>query len=217
MEKMEQDIGLKFLENQEMERQRIARELHDSTVQNLTMLIHKAELCFKLIEKDPVQAQLEIRIMSEALRSTINEMRDIIYDLRPMALDDLGLKEALERYVAQAMLQHEIMLRLSVSGNSCELPPIVSTTLFRIITEACNNAIKHGKPGKIDISLNYGGDYLECSVEDDGIGFEVKENAGMKNFGLSIMKERTHLLKGDFLIRSEIGKGTKIRVKIPVL
>ena len=136
MEKMEQNIGLKFLEDQEIERQRIARELHDSTVQNLTMLIHKAELCFKLIEKDPVQAQLEIRTMSEALRSSINEMRDIIYNLRPMALDDLGLQEALERYIAQTMLQHEITLKLSTSGKQFELLPIVNTTLFRIITEA---------------------------------------------------------------------------------
>lgn len=217
MQKAKQDIGLKFLENQEMERQRIARELHDSTVQNLTMLIHKAELCFKLIEKDPVQAQLEIRMMSETLRSSINEMRDIIYDLRPMALDDLGLKEALERYAAQTMLQQEITLELYTSGNPCELIPIVNTTLFRIITEACNNAVKHGKPGKIEIYLNYGDDFLECSVEDDGIGFEVKENTGMRNFGLSIMKERTHLLNGEFQIQSEIGKGTKIKVKIPVL
>lgn len=217
MKTAEQDIGLKFLEEQEMERQRIARELHDSTVQNLTTLIHKTELCSKLILKDPVQVQLEMRMMSETLRNSINEMRDIIYDLRPMALDDLGLESALERFITQNMVQHDVKMNMVISGKKKELFPVVNMTLFRIITEACNNAIRHAKPDNVTIYINYGKELFSCKIEDDGCGFELNnESARTKNFGLSIMKERANLLKGEFKIHSETGKGTVVEVKIPV-
>jgi two-component system sensor histidine kinase DegS len=212
-----ENFGLKFLEEQEFERQRIARELHDSTVQNLTMLIHKTELCYKLIEKDQKQAKMEMRNMGDSLRSSIREMRDIIFDLRPLALEDTELEEALERYAAQEMLQHGVSIQIDSAGEAYRMLPVINTTLFRIIMEACGNAIKHGKPEKIRIELNYEKKYFQCSIEDDGCGFEVKEaDKRNKNFGLSIMKERACLLKGHVHIKSQVGKGTRVEVKIPI-
>lgn len=216
MEEIE-DIGLQLLEEQELERKRIARELHDSTIQNLTTLIHKTELCSKLIAKDPIQAQLEMRVLSDTLRSCIKEMRDIIYDLRPMELDDLGLDIALERFITQMTMQNEVKMEIIQTGTIQEFLPVINMTLFRIITEACNNAVRHGKSKNVMIYLIYDGNYFFVKVIDDGCGFEV--NQGLiekKSFGISIMRERTHLLKGEFEIHSELGKGTTIEVKIPL-
>lgn len=212
-----ENIGLKLLEEQELERKRIARELHDSTVQNLTTLIHKTELCSKLIIKDPVQAQLEIRMMRDTLKNSINEMRDIIYDLRPMAIDDLGLEMALERFITQTMIQKEVSMKITAMGEEQELLPVVNMTLFRIITEACNNAIRHGNPSNITVELHYGKEYFFSRIRDDGSGFKINnELAKKKSFGISIMRERAHLLNGHFQIQSEIGKGTTVEVKIPI-
>lgn len=216
MEKKEDDIGIKLLEEQELERKRIARELHDSTVQNLTMLIHKTELCSKLIEKDPIQAKMEMRMMSDTLRNSINEMREIIFDLRPMVLDDLGLSVALERFITQQMLQKEVKIELSVRGREPKLLPVMKTTLFRIITEACNNALRHGNPQHIDIILKYEKESFYAEIKDDGCGFQTEnEILKEKKFGISIMRERAYLLKGTFQIESEVGKGTIVTVKIP--
>lgn len=216
MEKQEDDIEIKLLEEQELEKKRIARELHDSTVQNLTMLIHKTELCSKLIEKDPIQAKMEMHMMSDTLRSCINEMREIIFDLRPMVLDDLGLSIALERFITQQMLQREIKIELSVRGKEPKLLPVVKTTLFRIITEACNNALQHANPQNVSIMVTYEKEYFCAEIKDDGCGFETEsQKQKEKNFGISIMRERAYLLKGAFTIESQIGKGTVVTVKIP--
>ena len=217
MEQTKEDIGIRILEEQEQERKRIARELHDSTVQNLTTLIHKTELCSKLILKDPVHAQLEMRMMSDTLRSCINEMRDIIYDLRPMMLDDLGIEVALERYITQSMLQHEIKMELKTKGREPQLLPVVKTTLFRIITEACNNAVRHGKAEQILIDIKFEKKWFVARIEDDGCGFEVNNDAiKTKHFGISIMRERVHLLKGKLEIHSELENGTIVDIKVPV-
>jgi two-component system sensor histidine kinase DegS len=181
------------------------------------MLIHKTELCYKLIDKDPEQAKLEMLKMGGALRSSISEMRDIIYDLRPMVLEDTELEAALEQYAAQEMLQHEVNIRIASAGEPYQMLPVIHTTLFRIILEACGNAVKHGKPENIRIELNYEKKYFQCSIEDDGCGFEIKNiDKRSKNFGLSIMKERVCLLKGRIHIKSKLGKGTRIEVKIPI-
>jgi two-component system sensor histidine kinase DegS len=92
------DNGLSLLEAQEIERQRIARDLHDTTVQNLTSMVHKAELCIKLIDIDTVRAKLELNTMSNTIKTVINDMRGIIYNLKPMTLDDLGLTITVKRY-----------------------------------------------------------------------------------------------------------------------
>lgn len=212
-----ENIELEFLEKQELERKRIARELHDSIVQNLTTLIYKTELCSKLIFKDPVQAQLEMCMMSDTLRSCIKEMRDIIYDLRPMELDDLGLDIALEQFITQMTMQNEVKMKIIETGEAQEFLPVVNMTLFRIITEACNNAVRHGNSQNIEINLIYGLNYFSVKIKDDGCGFEVNnELIEKKNFGISIMRERAHLLKGEFQIQSKPEKGTVVEVKIPL-
>lgn len=215
--------GISILEAQEMERKRIARDLHDSTVQSLTNIVHKTEYCSKMIDKDPVQVKLELATMMNNIRSSIDDMRRIIYDLRPMSIDDLGLVPTIQRFVEQNKTEHEeIKFRIQVTSESDEidLPSVVTLTIFRIIQESCNNIYKYSQAKNVTISICYWEDEIEVSVEDDGIGFDKTligkgEEKVSSGFGLSIMQERAQLLQGTFAIDSQPGKGTKVSISIP--
>lgn len=219
--KISLDMGIDVLETQEAERKRIARDLHDSTVQNLTNMMHKTELCTRLIDIDPVRAKLELQTMINTIKSTINDMRNIIFGLRPMSLDDLGLIATIERYIRDLKKNHEMDISLIVRNEEKSILPVINLTLFRVVQEASNNAIKHGKASKIVIKLTYECEYILLSIKDNGVGFkkdtymDAKANI-FSGYGLSMMKERVLLLSGDFNIESSEKEGTKILVKVPL-
>ncbi len=219
--KISLEMGINVLETQENERKRIARDLHDSTVQNLTNMMHKTELCTRLIDIDPVRAKLELQTMINTIKSTINDMRNIIFGLRPMSLDDLGLIATIERYIRDFKKNHEIDIILKLQNEEKSILPVINLTLFRIVQEASNNAIKHGKADSIIVDLVYDDDFIFLTISDNGIGFkkdtymETKANM-FSGYGLSMMKERVLLLSGDFNIESSENNGTKILVKVPL-
>lgn len=210
-----------LLETQENERQRISRELHDSTVQNLTSLVHKAELCSKLVEMDPVRCKLELTTMSKTLREIIDDTRQMIYNLRPMSFDDIGLDVTIERALDKLESSETKKIHFSVEGEPYQIKPIIGITILRIIQEACSNAICHADPTMIQVALKYEEDHVSILIADDGKGFDVnivdtnarEDNSG---FGLSMMKERVYLLSGNINIQSKIGSGTTIIVDVPI-
>jgi len=213
-------LGLNLLEAQEKERQRIAADLHDSTVQNLTSLFHKAELCFKLIDIDSVRAKLELSSMSNTIKLIIDEMRDVIFNLKPMSLSDLGLILTMEQYVDQLKRDFDIQVKFIHNKEIENIVPVVSTTLFRIIKEACSNVIKHARASLLEINIEYSLDSILVSISDNGVGFNIEEyktnnKIQMSNFGLSIMQERAALLSGTLKIESTKGKGTEVMVTVP--
>ena len=212
---------LKLLETQENERQRISRELHDSTVQNLTSLVHKTELCSKLIDMDKVRCKLELNIMSKTLRDIINDTRNMIYNLRPMSFDDIGLEVTIKRALEKLESSETKKINFSVVGESYKINPVIGITLLRIIQEACSNAICHADCSIIKVVLNYQPGTMILSIEDDGKGFAYEETecnckADNSGFGLSMMKERVYLLSGKIDIHSKINAGTKIQVEVPI-
>lgn len=166
--------GINMLEIQERDRQRIARDLHDSTVQNLTGLIHRIELCLKLVDIDPVRSKLELSTMSNTIKLVINEIREIIYNLKPMSLDDLGLITTVDRYVNQIMMNHDINIHIYHNDERQDILPVINLSLFRIIQEACNNAIKHADAKIIEIKIMYEKNKITLSISDDGKGFDAK-------------------------------------------
>lgn len=211
----------KILETQEMERQRIARELHDSIVQNLTSIVHKIEFCTKLMDMDTVRCKLELQTMSEMVKRIIEDMRQVIYDLRPMSLDDIGLDVTLEREAAKWKNTGKVLVDYQTEGIIKKLPPLTSLTVLRIVQEACNNTIKHSEAKNIKIGLSYEKEKVKVEIADDGCGFEVESIEHLQRddgsgFGISIMKERVYLLSGKINIESIIGEGTKISVEIPI-
>lgn len=215
------DKGLGILEAQEIERQRIARDLHDTTVQNLTSLVHKSELCVKLIDIDSIRAKLELNTMSNTLKIVINDMRGMIYNLKPMTLDDLGLTITIERFANRIMSQSNIQVRVFSNQEPTEILPVIRLTLFRIIQETCNNVVKHANASLIDIDIKYEEKKIQVTIKDDGSGFDTSKLNRMpseqpSSFGLSIMKERISLLSGSIDIKSEKGLGTSISISIPL-
>ena len=217
----ENRYGIKILEQQENERSRIARDLHDSVVQVLTSLVHKCEMCSKIIDVDSIRAKLELEIMSKNLRDSISEMRNIIYDLRPMSFDDLGLNVTLESFINDVKSRVNMDISLTIEGSISELSNIVQLTIFRIVQECTNNSVKHSKGEKLDITLKYETDKIYLKAEDDGVGINLendeKKQGTHTGFGLDIMKERVALLNGKIDVFNNEGKGTCIEVNIPIL
>lgn len=216
-----EEIGLNILEAQEFERQRIARDLHDTTVQNLTGMVHKAELCVKLIDIDTIRAKLELLTMSSTLKSTISDMRGIIYNLKPMSLDDLGLTITVERYAQSLMEQSNIKINIHSNEEKYDIHPVIKLTLFRVIQEACSNVKKHAKASHINIDIEYQENHILIKIVDDGIGFNMNKLASnsiiqCSKFGLTFMKERIALLSGNIEILSEEEKGTNITINVPL-
>lgn len=214
---------LRILETQELERKRIARDLHDSPVQNLTAMVHKVDLCTRLIDTDPIRCKIELLNITKNMKNTINEMRRIIYDLRPMALDDIGLETALGRELKRIERQCNIQIDFFYDGYLDNIESTVSSTLFRIVQEACYNSVKHGECGLIKVNLSVTDNTVTVIIEDNGIGFDMNENKINQNkinqnqgFGLTTMKERIFLLSGKLTITSSVGNGTQIMVSIPM-
>ena len=225
-EKKEQEedefYRLTLLETQENERQRISRELHDSTVQNLTSLVHKTELCSKLVELDPIRCKLELNMMSRTLRDIINETREMIYNLRPMSFDDIGLDVTIERALDRLESSESKKISFSVEGTPYQINPVIGITILRIIQEACSNSIKYAQASLIQVVLRYEEKKICVSITDNGNGFDIEQNDGNprqdnSGFGLSMMKERVYLLSGNININSKINDGTKIVVEVPIV
>ena len=214
--------GLNILQAQEMERSRIACDLHDSVVQNLTTMVHKTEICIKTMEEDPIGVKLDLQLMSTNIRNVINDIRCIIFNLRPMAFDDLGLDIAIQRFLEKFKMMNTVDIIYKNDYNHEQLKnSVVSLTIYRIIQEACSNAVYHGHASKIKIALGNCNEYLILGIDDNGKGFNPDEQCTSGNndnsgFGLSIMKERIYLLSGSINIKSREGMGTSICVKIPI-
>ena len=214
-------VGYRILEAQEKERSRIACDLHDTIIQNLTTLVHRTELCMMDIDKDVIQVKLDMQIMMQQIRSIINDIRRIIYNLKPLALEDLGFDTVIEQYVRNYQESNKILIQVDGFEYIRNISDsIEKLTIFRILQEACSNALNHGKASRIDIQFSSTEKDVAMIIEDNGIGFDInkvkrssrKDNRG---YGLSIMRERVYLLSGDISIVSHINKGTRISVTIP--
>ncbi len=217
----DKEFRLALLATQEFERQRIARDLHDTTVQNLTSLVHKTELCLKLIDADPIRCRLELSTLINVLRGTIEETRNMIYNLRPMTFDDIGFDITVERFLDKLKSNSMVNFSYKVEGTPIQMDSVVELTLLRIIQEACNNSIKHAHPSNVAVKLSYTMEEIILTIQDDGDGFDTnyipdsprEDNSG---FGLSMMRERVYLLSGNFNIESNVGNGCVITVHIPI-
>lgn len=210
------------LEIQEKERQRIARDLHDSSLQILTHLVHKAELTSLYIDQDSIKAKLELATIEKNLRKVIEDIRNNIFDLRPMSFEDLGLKETIEKMLILLNQDKQFKIVTDIENIkfniSCSKKDIFLITIYRIIQECVQNSIKHSKGDEIRVSLKDKKKYYEIIIFDNGIGFDINEAAKKdKHFGLSVIKERVFLLNGRITINTQNQNGCLIKIEIPQL
>lgn len=209
---------LSVLDVQEKERQRIARDLHDSSLQNLTHLVHKVELSSLYIDEDPVKAKLELATVEKGLRKVIDDIRNRIYDLRPMTFDDLGLKEALLKLFAVLNQDGKYNIVTNIDdiniGSSDTVTELALINIYRIIQECVQNSINHAKGDKINVTLTDEKNIYKILIQDNGLGFDLKEAMKKdRHFGLSVVEERVFLLNGKIQIDTE--NGTSILIEIP--
>lgn len=208
-------INYTILDIQEKERQRIARDLHDSTVQNLTHLIHKIELSSKFIDQDIIRAKMELISINKNVKTIIDDMRNIIFDLRPMLFDDIGTNAAFDKLLLELQEKTKMTIEFDIQNIIIE-DKLIVMTVFHILQECCNNAIKHSKGTLLNVCLKQNDNQLFLIIQDDGIGFDLNSKIEDKHFGLTMVKERVSLLNGKIIIQAEYNKGTKININIPV-
>lgn len=205
------------LDYQEMDRKRIASELHDTSLQDLTHIIHQIELSSLYIDIDPIKAKLELEDVNNQIRRVIQDIRNTIFNLRPMSFDDLGLSEAIDQYID--FLQKKYAIDIFVHVDDIEYLDIKKKlNIYRIIHECLMNSAKHADANKIELLLKDEKAEIYISIKDDGIGFEKKKNISDENnkhYGLAIVKDRVSYLNGKYSITSDENKGTHIEVRIP--
>ncbi|TCO79356.1 sensor histidine kinase [Marinisporobacter balticus] len=213
-------VGIEIIKAQEEERQRVAREIHDGPAQSMANVVIKAEICEKLFDRDMEKAKYELTLLKNIVRGSLKDVRRIIYNLRPMSLDDLGLVPTLQRLFINFEDETKISVNFSVNINSEIGDAIIQLSLFRIVQEALNNIRKYAKTSKVMVKLEVIDKRINLLIIDDGVGFDVQCKLGANNkengFGLFIMKERVELLKGKIDIQSDVGMGTRIRATIPL-
>jgi two-component system sensor histidine kinase DegS len=214
-------LGLKIIKAQEEERQRVARDIHDGPAQLMSNVVLKAEICERMIDVDLDKAREELRNLKRIVRDSLQDVRKIIYDLRPMSLDDLGLVPTLQRYVLTFQEESGISVSFQTMGvQPSELKSVISLTVFRIVQEALNNVTKHANARNVGIQLEFLQKSLKLYVFDDGAGFDTEKLKQRHEdisggFGLVSMRERVELLDGEMIISSEPGRGTRLNITIP--
>lgn len=204
---------------QEEERRRIARELHDGIGPALaSMSLRLRAMLVSLEDDDPASRAAVAAEIEELARLATDHVRDIrrlIYDLRPAALDELGLVPALRDYLQRRQREQGLEIGLHADEGD-RLPATVETALFRFVQEAVHNAIKHAAAQALDISLIREKGGVRLSVTDDGQGFDPQAPRSGKQIGLWSMRERVEQLGGEFKLRSTPGQGTTLTAWVPL-
>ncbi len=215
--KIKQDFGIRIIASQEEERKRLSREIHDGPAQMMANVLMRSNLIDRTFKEKGAEAALqEISNLKVSVRNALSEVRRIIYDLRPMALDDLGIGPTLKKYLSTIMEYNPgVDIQFMTYNNERRISSDYEVAIFRLVQESVNNAIKHGKANQIIVKLEWLCDEINVVVKDDGKGFDT-ENVREGAFGLVGMKERIDLLKGFINITSTIGKGTVIMMKVPL-
>jgi signal transduction histidine kinase len=199
---------------QELERRRLARELHDETGQALTSIL----LSLRTVEEAEDEQELRAAVgeVRELVRSTLQDVRQLAVELRPKVLDDFGLVAALERLTQSFGEQTGISVHFQQNWpTSDRLPAEIETALYRIVQESLTNIVKHARATSVSVVLTRKDDSVSVVVEDDGVGFEP-HRAREDGIGLVGMRERVALLGGRLAIESRPGAGTTFVAEVPL-
>lgn len=211
-----QSFGLRILEAQEEERRRLSREIHDGPAQLLANTLLRTEIIEKKMNSNNLESALdEFRRLRQLVREALKEVRGIIYDLRPMALDDLGLVPALMKYLNTVKESFGIPISFQTLGTERRFSMKLETAVFRLVQESVQNACKHSEASQIEVKLEFQQESISILVRDNGIGFNV-EKKREDSFGLIGMSERVDLLGGRLTINSFPNEGTSVFINIPV-
>lgn len=207
-----------LVKSQEEERTRLAREIHDGPAQSFTHIVLRLEIMERLLNSDTETVRLEIASLKKQVRLNLQEIRRIVFNLRPIDLDEAGIGATLSKYIEKFQHNYGIHCVHEIRGKEQNIDKMLEITLFRLIQEGMTNVAKHAQATLVSIKLQFFSNSVIIEIEDNGIGFnfaEMEEKIQGK-FGLLGMQERIEMLSGQFIIKSIPNEGTKIRICIPI-
>ena len=212
------DCIIQVTSAQEEERRRISRDLHDGLGPTLAAIGNRLRACQLMVDSDPLGAKMELDEIAKGMKGHVQEVRELIHDLRPLALDQLGLAGAVSQHVARFSQEAGIPASFSESGE-VTLNPFAEVTVFRVVQECLTNVQKHANAGRVEVRLQAVDSWLKATVKDDGRGFDppaaASSSAG-NGKGLLSMRERAELLGGGLSIQSVPNGGCEVVLYIPL-
>jgi signal transduction histidine kinase len=200
---------------EEEERQRIARELHDGLGPDLASLNIRLRTVRKLLEREDHPITGEIEELADQVQASIRDIRRLIHDLRPVALDELGLTPALREHLTRCENEHGLVVEF-MADEGPRLPASIETALFRFVQETVNNVLRHAQAGRVSVTLMRDEDRVRLWVADNGRGFDAQLPRSGRHVGLWSMRERVEQLGGEFEVRSAPGQGTTVTAVVPL-
>lgn len=200
---------------QESERQRLSRQMHDGPAQALSNFILQTEIAVRLFEVDQEQARQELNTLKEAASHTFQKVRDFIFDLRPMMLDDLGLVPTVKRYADHLAEKLGMEISVSITGSERRLEPFLEVIVFRAIQELLSNASLHSQATSMKVQLDLGERMVKANVDDNGRGFDPLSVPAEAELTIKALRERMDMLGGNFDLDSAVGKGARFSFNIP--
>lgn len=215
MQKNDNNSNYCILVDIENERKRISTELHDDVVQNLVHLSQQIELTLLYLKTDTIAASLELADMKKNLKDTIELIREKIYNLRPMTFDDLGWKCSFSRLYDDLLNKRTWNINFDIDDLAGKYDEILLLSSYRLIKEACTNSYKHSNATKLNVSVKVINEKIIIKIDDNGIGFNLKECDLHNHFGLKEMYEIISLLNGEYSLNTGINEGTHISFVIP--
>lgn len=201
---------------QEAERQRLSRQMHDGPAQALSNFILQTEIALRLFDIDAAQARNELGNLKVAAMSTFQKVRNFIFELRPMMLDDLGLAPTILRYADMFKEQAGVEVSVTVTGSERRMEPYIEVMVFRAMQELLSNAVHQNQANLVKIQLDMSATLVKLSMDDNGKGFDIDALEKEANLGLKLIKERSEMLGGAFEINSSPGKGARVTLSIPI-
>ena len=204
-----------LVQAQEGERLRLSRQMHDGPAQSLSNFILQTDIAMRLFDMDIVEAREELVHLKHSATTSFQQVRDFIFELRPMMLDNLGLMPTLKRYVDWFKEQSHLEIRFTFSGSDQRLEPYQEVMIFRAIQELLNNVRHHSEASEVKINLDVGGNLAKAMVEDNGKGFEISQLSEQKGMGLRVIRERVESLGGTLDIDSISNHGVRVSFQIP--
>jgi two-component system sensor histidine kinase DegS len=211
-----QMAGIEMIVNaQEAERQRLSRQMHDGPAQALSNFILQTEIAMRLLDADPAMAKEELGNLKSSAMGTFQKVRNFIFELRPMMLDDLGLVPTLRKYADAFKEQTGLDVNLSVTGAERRLEPYLEVMVFRATQELLGNSSRHSQATLIKVQVDMGNEVVRVSVDDNGKGFDPEILKQSTNLGLKLIRERSEMLGGNFEIDSMAGSGARITFAVP--
>jgi two-component system sensor histidine kinase DegS len=200
---------------QESERQRLSRQMHDGPAQALSNFILQTEIALRLFEVDQDQARQELNALKDAASTTFQKIRDFIFDLRPMMLDDLGLVPTIKRYADYLAEKSGIEINVAVSGSERRLDSTLEVVVFRATQELLSSSALHAQASNIKVQLDLGDRLVRATVEDNGRGFDSPDIPPEAELTIKAIRERMDMLGGSFEMDSSVGKGARFSFEVP--